>query len=74
MDAINQRLRELEDIETDLNNKRKTILQRRAEEDEVRKSQREEENQSYLNSMKERDQEEDVGVSCMNGIRLKTLI
>ena len=60
MDAINNRLKQLEDIEIILYVQRQATAQRRIKEDEDLSATRQVEDEAYLQALRERDQEEDV--------------
>lgn len=60
MGAINNRLRQLEDIETRLYLVKEAAIHRRAGEDEQLQFKRQEEDREFLEALRERDQEEDV--------------
>lgn len=60
MEAINDRLKQLEDIETRLYLEKEAITQRRAVEDEQLQLKRLEEDRGFLETLRERDEEEDV--------------
>lgn len=60
MDAINNRLKQLENIETRLYIEKEATTQRRAREDEQLRLERQEEDRVFLESLREQDQEEDV--------------
>lgn len=62
MEAINARLKQLEALETNLYLRRQTIIQIREREDEKLQLRRQEEDQDYLRSLQDRDQEEDVRI------------
>lgn len=66
MDAINNRLRRLEDIEQRLYLAKETTIQRRAREDEQSQLKRQEEDRHFLEALKERDQEEDVSHTTLS--------
>lgn len=57
---MNDRLKQLEDIENRLYLKIEATNQRRAEEDEQLQFRRQEEDRDFLETLRERDQEEDV--------------
>ena len=60
MEAINDRLKRLEDVETRLYLEKEAITQTRALEDEQLQLKRQEEDRGFLETLRERDQEEDV--------------
>lgn len=60
METINDRLKQLEDIETRLYLEKEAITQRRAVEDEQLQLKRLEEDRGFLETLRERDEEEDV--------------
>ena len=60
MEAINNRLRHLEDMETRLYLIKEATVQRRAGEDEQLQFGRQEEDREFLETLRDRDQEEDV--------------
>ena len=60
MEAIKNRLKQLEDIEARLYLGKEATVQRRAREDEQVQLKRQEEDRDLLETLKERDQEEDV--------------
>lgn len=60
IEAINNRLEQLEDIETRLYLGKEATVQRRAREDEQVQLKRQEEDRGFLETLRERDQEEDV--------------
>lgn len=60
VEAINNRLKQLEDIETRLYLGKEVTVQRRAREDEQVQLKRQEEDREFLETLRERDQEEDV--------------
>lgn len=59
MEASKDRLKQLEDIERRLYLKKEAITQRRAREDEQLQLKRQEEDHAFLETLRERDQEED---------------
>jgi hypothetical protein len=66
MEAINARLRQLEDIETALYLQQRTTVQSRTQEDEKVRIKREEEDRNFLRVLKERDDEEDVSMPSLS--------
>lgn len=60
MEASKDRLKQLEDIERRLYLEKEAITQRRAREDEQLQLKRQEEDHAFLETLRERDQEEDV--------------
>ena len=66
MEAINNRLRQLEDIETRLYLGRRATIQRRVREDEQLQRKRQEEDRGFLETLSERDQEEDVRCTTLS--------
>ena len=60
MEAINTRLRQLENIETQIYIQRQAAVQRRLREDEQLQLKREAEDQDFLGTLKEKDHEEDA--------------
>lgn len=60
MEAINNRLKQLEDIETRLYLGQEATMQRSAREDRQLQLKRQEEHRDFLEALRERDQEEDV--------------
>ena len=61
MDAINSRLRQLEDSETRLYIEQQFRMQNRMREDENLLTKRKDEDEAYVRALEERDREEDVG-------------
>ena len=60
MEAVNNRLKHLEDVETRLYREKDTTTQKRAREDEQLQYRRQEEDRDLLEALGKRDQEEDV--------------
>ena len=60
VEAINDRLKQLEYIETRLYFVKEATVQRRAREDEQVQLKRQEEDRGFLETLRERDEEEDV--------------
>ena len=60
MEAMNSRIKQLEDLEKDLLFKRQATIQQRLQEDAIRSSTRQVEDQYYLDELQRRDEEEDV--------------
>lgn len=60
MEAINDRLKQLEEIEKHLCLGKEATIHRRAEEDEQLQLRRQEEDRDFVETLRERDQEEDV--------------
>lgn len=65
MEAINARLRQLEDIETILYLQQRTTVQSRTWEDEQLRIKREKEDRNFLRVLKKRDDEEDVSMPSL---------
>ena len=65
MEAINNRLRQLDDIETRLYLEKDATIQRRVREDEQLQRKRQEEDRGFLETLRERDQEEDVSLTAL---------
>lgn len=63
MEAINNRLGQLENIETTLYIQRKAVIQYRLHEDGERENRRQKEDQAYLTALLDRDHEEDVSAN-----------
>lgn len=63
MEAINTRLRQLENIEAKLYNIRQATIQRRSCEDEGLSLSRQSEDHEFLRTLDAGDKEEDVGLS-----------
>ena len=60
MEAVNNRLKYLEDVGTRLYREKETTTQKRASEDEQLQYRRQEEDRDLLEALGKRDQEEDV--------------
>ena len=60
MEAINNRLEQLENIETTLYDQRQAVIRHRLHEDGERETRRQKEDQAYLTALLDRDHEEDV--------------
>ena len=60
MEAINKRLKYVEDVETRLYRGKETTMQKRGREDEQLQYKRQEEDRDFLEGLGKRDQEEDV--------------
>ena len=65
MEAIQSRLRQLEDIETTLYIHRQAIIRHRQHEDGERETRRQNEDQAYLTALSDRDREEDVNTNFL---------
>ena len=63
MEAIDSRLRQLEDVEARLCSERHLIVQQRSREDEGYRLKRRSEDEEFFRILKDRDQEEDVRLS-----------
>ncbi len=72
MEAINSRLRQLEDIETTLYVRRQAIIQQRLQEDENMQTKRQMEDQAFSATLVARDDEEDVSTSQSKACFWKT--
>ena len=66
MEAIKNRLRQLEDIETRLYLGKGATIHRRVREDEQLQRKRQEEDRGFLETLSERDQEEDVKCTALS--------
>ena len=62
MEAISDRIKQLENFETGLHFKWQATIQQRLQEDVVRTSNRQAEDQYYLDQLQRRDEEEDVSI------------
>ena len=72
MEAINSRLRQLEDIETKLYVQRQSIIQQRLQEDGHMQTKRQMEDQAFSDALVARDIEEDVSTSPSKACSWKT--
>ena len=63
MEAVNNRLKYLEDVETRLYREKETTTQKRAREDEQLQYRRQEEDREFFEALGKRDQEEDVSLT-----------
>ena len=65
MEAINNRLGQLENIEATLYIQRQAVIRHRLHEDGERETRRQKEDQAYLTALLDRDHEEDVRTNLL---------